>query len=215
MDRARFIELIHEAVRDIPPPFAEHLEKIDIVVKRRPSADDLAQADLTPGDSMYGFYRGIPLTERDSAYTMVAPDVIDIYQEPLEEDFPDEADLIEARLVYRESHPGAPEPSQADLVALDLVDDISSIVDLVDGVVVAVPGERCDGVEWTIEWKYRCDADRKTLEVAQEAYRAMNGPETNPTEADLAGEFMRHVSGLYDLVDNEVAPAPDGPCVDL
>lgn len=95
MDRARFIELIHEAVRDIPPPFAEHLEKIDIVVKRRPSADDLAQADLAPGDSMYGFYRGIPLTERDSAYTMVVPDVIDVYQEPLEEDFPDEADLID------------------------------------------------------------------------------------------------------------------------
>jgi predicted Zn-dependent protease with MMP-like domain len=95
VDRTRFIELIRVAVSEIPSPFAEHLEKVDIVVKRRPSADDLAQADLAPSDSMYGFYRGIPLTERDGAYTMVAPDVIDIYQEPLEEDFPDEADLID------------------------------------------------------------------------------------------------------------------------
>ena len=95
MDRARFIELIHEALRDIPPPFDEHLENVDIVVKRRPSRSDLAEAGLPPDESMYGFYRGIPLTERDGGYNLVAPDVIDIYQEPLEEDFPDEAELIE------------------------------------------------------------------------------------------------------------------------
>jgi predicted Zn-dependent protease with MMP-like domain len=95
VERKRFIELIRQAVQDIPPPFAEHLQHVDIVVKRRPSADDLDEADLAPGESMYGFYRGIPLTERDGAYNLVAPDVIDIYQEPLEEDFPDDAELVE------------------------------------------------------------------------------------------------------------------------
>jgi predicted Zn-dependent protease with MMP-like domain len=94
MERARFIELIRRALRDVPPPFSEHLEQVDIVVKRRPNRDDLRQADLAPDESMYGFYRGVPLTERDSGYNMVAPDVIDIYQEPLEEDFPDERELI-------------------------------------------------------------------------------------------------------------------------
>lgn len=95
MERARFIELIRQAVQGIPPPFSEHLQQVDIVVKTRPLRDDLAAADLGPGDSMYGFYRGIPLTERDGSYTLVAPDVIDIYQEPLEEDFPDEHELVE------------------------------------------------------------------------------------------------------------------------
>jgi predicted Zn-dependent protease with MMP-like domain len=95
MDRARFIELVREALSDIPSPFMEQLEQIDIVVKTRPSPSDLEHAGLDPDESMYGFYRGIPLTERDGAYNMVAPDLIDIYQEPLEEDFPDEADLIE------------------------------------------------------------------------------------------------------------------------
>ena len=94
MERTRFIELIRQALRDVPPPFKEHLGKVDIVVKRRPSREDLRQADLAADESMYGFYRGVPLTERDSGYNMVAPDVIDIYQEPLEEDFPDERDLI-------------------------------------------------------------------------------------------------------------------------
>ena len=94
MDRARFISLVHRALRDVPPPFRDHLKQVDIVVKRRPSRSDLIDADLAPDESMYGFYRGIPLTERDSGYSMVAPDVIDVYQEPLEEDFPDEAELI-------------------------------------------------------------------------------------------------------------------------
>ena len=94
MERARFISLIRQALRDVPPPFKEHLLKVDIVVKRRPTRADLADADLAPDESMYGFYRGIPLTERDGGYNMVAPDVIDIYQEPLEEDFPNERQLV-------------------------------------------------------------------------------------------------------------------------
>ena len=94
MDRARFIALVHRSLRDVPPPFRDHLRQVDIVVKRRPSRADLIEADLAPDESMYGFYRGIPLTERDSGYNLVAPDIIHIYQEPLEEDFPDERELI-------------------------------------------------------------------------------------------------------------------------
>lgn len=94
MNRARFISLVHRALRDVPSPFREQLKQVDIVVKRRPSRNDLVEAELAPDESMYGFYRGIPLTERDGGYSMVAPDVIDIYQEPLEEDFPDEAELV-------------------------------------------------------------------------------------------------------------------------
>ena len=94
MDRARFIVLVRRALRDVPAPFKEHLRQVDIVVKRRPGRDDLAEAGLSADESMYGFYRGVPLTERDSGYNIVAPDVIHIYQEPLEEDFPDETELI-------------------------------------------------------------------------------------------------------------------------
>jgi predicted Zn-dependent protease with MMP-like domain len=94
VERAEFIRLIRKALRDVPPPFKDHLRQIDIVVKRRPSRADLLEADLAPDESMYGFYRGVPLTERDSGYQMVAPDVIHIYQEPLEDDFPDERELV-------------------------------------------------------------------------------------------------------------------------
>ena len=94
MERLQFITLVRQALSDIPDPFREHLKHVDIVVKSRPNAADLEDADLAPDESMYGFYRGIPLTERDSSYGMVVPDVINIYQEPLEEDFPDHAELL-------------------------------------------------------------------------------------------------------------------------
>jgi predicted Zn-dependent protease with MMP-like domain len=94
VERAAFIRLIRRALGDVPAPFRDYLEQIDIIVKRRPTRADLAAAELGPGESMYGFYRGIPLTVRDSGYNLVAPDIIDIYQEPLEEDFPDDDELV-------------------------------------------------------------------------------------------------------------------------
>jgi predicted Zn-dependent protease with MMP-like domain len=95
VERARFVLLVRRALRDVPPPFKDHLKNVDIVVKRRPNRDDLEDAGLPPGESMYGFYRGIPLTERGTGYNMAAPDIIDIYQEPLEEDFPDDNELVD------------------------------------------------------------------------------------------------------------------------
>jgi predicted Zn-dependent protease with MMP-like domain len=107
LDRAKFIEVVRDALRDVPPPFRDHLREVDIVVKRRPSASDLEDAGLGPDESMYGFYRGIPLTERDSSYNLVAPDIIDIYQQPLEEDFAIEAELraeVRATVLHELAH---------------------------------------------------------------------------------------------------------------
>lgn len=95
MERARFISLVRQALQELPEPFRTHAKEIDIVVKRRPTPSDLEEAGLAPDESMYGFYRGVPLTGRDSGYNLVAPDIIDIYQEPLEEDFPDDEELVE------------------------------------------------------------------------------------------------------------------------
>ena len=95
MERTKFIRLVHRALRDIPSGFKRHLKDVDIIVKRRPSASELRDAGLAPGESMYGFYHGVPMTERGSGYTMTLPDVIYIYQEPLEEDFADDRELID------------------------------------------------------------------------------------------------------------------------
>jgi predicted Zn-dependent protease with MMP-like domain len=91
--RGRFLRLVRRALAGLPPPFQERLSNVDVVVKRRPDPDDLREADLPPGETLYGLYSGVPLTER-SNYGLVLPDKITIFQEPLERDFPAEAELV-------------------------------------------------------------------------------------------------------------------------
>lgn len=94
MERRRFLRLVRQALDEIPQPFSDWLENVDIVVERRPSARELREAGVGPGEALFGLYQGIPLTERES-YGMVLPDKVSIYQEPLENEFTDEAELID------------------------------------------------------------------------------------------------------------------------
>lgn len=94
MTRGRFLRLVRRALAGLPPIFRERLSNVDIVVKQRPGPTDRREADLAPGDTLYGFYSGVPLTER-GGYGLVLPDKITIFQEPLERDFPKEAELVE------------------------------------------------------------------------------------------------------------------------
>ena len=48
--------------------------------------DTLAEMDIEPPDTLYGLYRGTDLTRRDTNYGNVLPDVIAIYQGPIQED---------------------------------------------------------------------------------------------------------------------------------
>jgi len=57
-----------------------------------------------------------------------------------------------------------------------------------------------------------CDADRRTLEVAIEAFTLMqDGPPT--AEADLVGDYIREESPLFDLdPTGAIVPAPGSTC---
>lgn len=94
MERARFLRLVRRALEGLPPEYRARLENVDVVVRPRMTAAERRDAGLAPGEELYGLYQGIPLTERTSDYGLVLPDVITIYQQPLEEDFPDERDLV-------------------------------------------------------------------------------------------------------------------------
>lgn len=94
MERARFLRLVRRALQGLPPEYRARLYNVDVVVKRRMSPRERREAGLRPGEDVYGLYQGIPLTERTSDYGLVLPDVITIYQEPLEQDFPNEEDLV-------------------------------------------------------------------------------------------------------------------------
>jgi len=98
MRRAEFERLVEDAWREIPRRFRQRVENVAILVEDEPGRRALRQAGVPPGDTLLGFYQGVPLTERGSWYQMVLPDRILLYQGPIEREARDEADI--PRVVY-------------------------------------------------------------------------------------------------------------------
>ena len=87
MDTTTFEALVLEALDTLPPEFARYLENVAIQVEQQPSPAQRRAVRLAPSQTLYGLYEGVPLTERSSG-ALTMPDVITIFQEPLERDFP-------------------------------------------------------------------------------------------------------------------------------
>jgi predicted Zn-dependent protease with MMP-like domain len=79
-----FEDHVRAALDELPPNIAEALQNVAVVVE-----------DENPEDpDLLGLYHGVPLPERgDMAGSL--PDTISIYRIPLEESFPDPAELRE------------------------------------------------------------------------------------------------------------------------
>jgi len=95
MNRRRFEALVEKALRRLPRPFKDKIANIAVVVEDWADDETLADVGVEPPDTLYGLYRGIDLTQRDSGYGNVLPDTIHIYQGPIEEDCADEAEMEE------------------------------------------------------------------------------------------------------------------------
>jgi predicted Zn-dependent protease with MMP-like domain len=79
-----FEELVVEALAELPPEIREWLDNVAVVVEDRPSPALLREMGVPPGQTLFGLYQGIPLTERTTGYNLVAPDKITIFREPIE-----------------------------------------------------------------------------------------------------------------------------------
>jgi predicted Zn-dependent protease with MMP-like domain len=84
MDRESFLRLVQRAVDALPDEFADRLWNLEFAVEREPSARDLHALGLGPDDTLLGLYTGVPLTERGGSLSGEVPDVITIYQGPIE-----------------------------------------------------------------------------------------------------------------------------------
>lgn len=85
MSETEFEQCVAEAVDSLPPFFLEKMENIEVVVQAWPSAATLKRMKMSRGNTLLGLYEGIPLTRRTSSYNLVAPDVITIFQGPIEQ----------------------------------------------------------------------------------------------------------------------------------
>ncbi len=84
MDSVDFERLVAQALDSLPPAFLDRLDNVEVVVEPYADRATLRLAGLADPMQLLGFYHGIPLTERSQGYTLVLPDKISIYQQPIE-----------------------------------------------------------------------------------------------------------------------------------
>jgi len=95
MTRRQFEALVEKSLRKLPRAFKEKVANIAVVVEAWADDETLAEMGIEPPDTLYGLYQGVDITQRDSTYGNVLPDVITIYQGPIEEDAADEEEMAE------------------------------------------------------------------------------------------------------------------------
>jgi predicted Zn-dependent protease with MMP-like domain len=88
-----FARALREALLELPPMFRDALENVAVVVEEWPADDLLNELGVSPDDTLYGFYHGVPLPERSVLDSGLLPDKISVYRGPLMEDFPDRNEL--------------------------------------------------------------------------------------------------------------------------
>jgi len=93
-DRARFEELVAEALDALPAWVHERLENVEMIVEERPPRDE-------PG--LLGRYHGIPLTER-SYYAGVLPDTITLYRRTIERVAGGDEDALKSTIAHTVEH---------------------------------------------------------------------------------------------------------------
>jgi predicted Zn-dependent protease with MMP-like domain len=74
LSRDRFQQLVQESMRVVPKKYLRLIKNVAILVEDYPP----------PGQNLLGLYHGVPLNHRGSYYGNVPPDVIVLYQVPIE-----------------------------------------------------------------------------------------------------------------------------------
>ena len=92
MDQDTFEVIVAEALESLPDEFARYMANVEVQIESRPTREHRRTLGLKPWQTLYGLYQGVPLTERAGGAPFL-PDMITIFQEPLERDFPSRAAL--------------------------------------------------------------------------------------------------------------------------
>ena len=87
MDADTFESIVVEALDTLPLEFARYLDNVEIQIEARPTPEHRRAVGIKPWQTLYGLYQGVPLTVRSSS-ALLMPDLITLFQEPLERDFP-------------------------------------------------------------------------------------------------------------------------------
>lgn len=90
MERKNFESLVEEALAGLPRKFKKLIHNLAIIVEESPPR---RLSPKTPSSTLLGLYHGVPLKHRGSYYGNVPPDVIVIYQNPIEKSCASEEEI--------------------------------------------------------------------------------------------------------------------------
>jgi predicted Zn-dependent protease with MMP-like domain len=85
LSEEEFDSIVKKAIRRVPAEIRQHLDNMVISVRKRPSRKMLKELGVPSGETLFGIFEGVPLTERSVTEPPLYPDTILIFQEPLEE----------------------------------------------------------------------------------------------------------------------------------
>jgi predicted Zn-dependent protease with MMP-like domain len=102
-----FDGIVKKALRRIPREIHEYLNNIVITVQKRPSKQMREEMELDPDEPLLGLFEGVPLIERSVTSPPLYPDIIYLFQEPLEamcETLEELQEEIEITVVHEVAH---------------------------------------------------------------------------------------------------------------
>ncbi len=107
LSEKEFDRIVRRAVERIPPEIRQYLNNIFITVKKRPSRQMMRDMGMHPDDCPLGLFQGVPLIERLATIPPLYPDMIYLFQDPLEEMCDTREELeeeIEVTVVHEVAH---------------------------------------------------------------------------------------------------------------
>jgi len=83
IDEKEFEQLASAAIDSLPDEVIKNMKNVAIVVEDEPSEVQRMKFHLNAHTTLFGLYEGIPLIKRSANYSLVAPDKITIFRNPL------------------------------------------------------------------------------------------------------------------------------------
>ena len=93
MRKEKFEQLVEDALRGLPKEFKKLIENLVVIVEEEAPLDVYRETGSHPFSRILGTYHGVPFKHRGPYYGNIPPDVIVIYQNPIEEICSDEEEI--------------------------------------------------------------------------------------------------------------------------
>lgn len=84
VSQEEFDKLVSASLDELPEKYISKLNNVVIVTEDEPTPEQRAKLHLHQGQTLFGLYEGIPMTQRNNNYSFVLPDKITIFKRPIE-----------------------------------------------------------------------------------------------------------------------------------